>query len=543
MNVLAIIPARGGSKGIPRKNVRLLAGHPLIWYAVENAKKCPLITEVVVTSDDEEILGICGSYGVRCIRRNSELAADNVTLDAVVYDAVVRAEREIGKTYDVVVTLQATSPLLRLDTLTAALERFWAGEGDSLISVVNKPRLSWGKDERGYFPNYRERLNRQQLPPQYLETGSFLISRRECVTPSSRLGKKVTVFEVSDDEAVDIDAAIDWNVCQFILERKKIVFRVDGFRERGLGHIYHCLTLAYNMTGHQFMFVTRREHAEGAEKIRASFMPLTEIGSDADFFTFLDAWKPDIVVHDCLDTAEEYMKELKRHCAKIVTIEDLGIGARYADIVVNALYHDENPQNNYYFGYKYVCLREEFQISTVDPFREKVRNVLVLFGGTDPCNLTHKIYNLALDYNALEEPVNFHFILGSGYWHEGIVTREDRLITVAKDVKNISDAMRQADMAFTSQGRTVFELACMGVPSIVLAQNEREQLHTFAQMENGFLNLGLGKDLTRDTVELAFRWLLRSPQMRREMRELMLRRDVKRGLRRVVDLILSDDMK
>lgn len=127
--VLAVTPARGGSKGIPRKNVRLMNGKPLIYYAIHNAKNCPSIDDVVVSSDDEEILKIASS-------------------------------------------------------------------DDTYISVVNKPHLFWTKKDDCYVPNYEKRLNRQQLPPNYLETGAFLITRRECMEINSRIGKKVSVYEM-----------------------------------------------------------------------------------------------------------------------------------------------------------------------------------------------------------------------------------------------------------------------------------------------------------------------------------------------------------
>lgn len=95
--VLAIIPARGGSKGIPRKNVRLMHGKPLIYYSIQNALSCSYIDDVVVSSDDEEILSIAAMYGAKAMNRDSALAQDAVTLDPVIYDAVLRMEQETGK--------------------------------------------------------------------------------------------------------------------------------------------------------------------------------------------------------------------------------------------------------------------------------------------------------------------------------------------------------------------------------------------------------------------------------------------------------------
>ena len=110
MNILAVIPARGGSKGIPRKNMRLMYGKPLIAYAIENAIACDQISHVVVSSDSEEILAFARQYDdVLVVNRDSVLARDAVTLDPVIFDATDRAEKHWGLRFDAVVTLQPTS--------------------------------------------------------------------------------------------------------------------------------------------------------------------------------------------------------------------------------------------------------------------------------------------------------------------------------------------------------------------------------------------------------------------------------------------------
>lgn len=543
MKILAVIPARGGSKGIPRKNVRLMNGKPLIAYSIQNAKACRLINDVVVTTDDEEIMGISKLHETPFIRRGEDLADDRITLDPVVFDAVQKMEEKTGSRYDIVITLQPTSPLLKSTTLTKAIESFLGNDKDSYISAVNRAHLTWSRNGNNYEPNYEKRVNRQQLPPVYFETGAFFISQRKCIQPESRLGENVSVFEVPEEEAIDIDTLHDWVICEQALKKKRIVFRTDGHRALGMGHIFHCLTLAYNLTGHDVMFVLDAKYREGLEKIASRHMPYTLVGSDEEFFSFLERWQADIIVNDCLDTDSEYMLKLKSLAGRVVTIEDLGSGAEHADAIVNALYQEEKPAENVYSGERYVCLRDEFLINQPKEFSEDVKNVLVLFGGTDPSGLTEKIYRLAIELNKSYPEIRFTFITGGGYDNEkhGIRTIEEKNIRVMNNLTRLSDHMREADLAFTSQGRTVFELASLGVPSIVLAQNEREQLHTFAQMHNGFMNLGLGKDVSPETIESTFKWLVDTKQIRSEMRELMLRHDLKKGINRVVDIILKGD--
>ena len=113
-------------------------------------------------------------------------------------------------------------------------------------------------------------------------------------------------------------------------------------------------------------------------------------------------------------------------------------------------------------------------------------------------------------------------------------------ITVSTDVSRVSDHMRNADIAFCSQGRTTYELASMGVPAIVIAQNERELLHSFAQMDNGFINLGLGSRVSDEDILSTFEWLVKARTVRKEMRDLMLRNDLASGAHRVRQIILGD---
>lgn len=537
--VLAVIPARGGSKGIPRKNVRLMNGKPLIYYSIMNALNCPYIDDVVVSSDDEEILSIASLYGVKTLNRESALAQDAVTLDPVIYDAVLRTEAETGQEYSIVITLQATSPLLSTNTLSNALKSFLESDFDTYISGVNKPHLSWTICDGICVPNYKKRLNRQQLPPNLLETGAFLITRRECMNENGRIGTKVSIYETPEAEAVDIDSYTDWTVCEQELSRKHIIFRVDGHKELGMGHIYRCLTLSYNLTGHDVLFVTNSSYKDGLKKLLDSHMKVKTITDNNDFYKLIENIKPDVIVNDCLNTTAEYILELKKHCSRVITLEDIGDGADFADVAINALYEDLSKGSNYYWGEKYVCLKDEFIIASPVKFNNNVTNVSVMFGGSDPGNYTSRIYAMAKTISSVYPNIHFQFILGAGYTDSRTLTETDT-ITILKDVKRMSSALSKTDLAFTSQGRTVYELASLGIPAIVLAQNNRETKHTFAQMNNGFLNLGLGYNVSDETIEKTFRFLVDTPQIRREMRDLMLKHNLKKGIERVIQLILQD---
>lgn len=542
MGILALIPARGGSKGIPKKNLRLMNGKPLIAYAIENAKKSKYIRDVFVTTDSKEIEEVSKVYGAAVIKRDNELSSDLVTLDPVIYHAMLKAEKETGKFYDAVITLQPTSPLLNVETLDSAIEYFISGNFETVISVVNKPHLAWGVKDSELVPLYSERKNRQELPPQYLETGAFVISKRNVVVPESRIGSKTSVYEISEVESIDIDDRNDWLLAETLLKRKKIIFRVEGHLKLGLGHIYNCLTLAFSMMEHDVLLVISKNSREGIEKIKASNLPYRIIESDADIDALINEFKPDIWVNDCLDTDEKYIRHLKSIIPRVISIEDLGSGIKEADAVINALY-DDVQQTNVYSGWEYVCLRDEFQIESPNIFNQEVRKVLIMFGGTDPANLNKTLYEIILKITDKYKNIKFEFITGLGYKNKenGVVTREEKNIFVYPDVPRVTKYMREADLAITSHGRTIFELAAMRIPAIVLSQNEREQTHFFAQMENGFLNLGVGAKVDSVLIENTLEWLVSTAIVRKNMYEIMGKYDLRKGLKRVKNIILGED--
>ncbi|MCR4591343.1 MAG: UDP-2,4-diacetamido-2,4,6-trideoxy-beta-L-altropyranose hydrolase [Lachnospiraceae bacterium] len=544
MKILVIIPARGGSKRIPRKNVRLMNGRPLIMYSVANALslKKDMDVDLAVSTDDEELSGIAADHGAEIVMRGEALSGDSVTLDPVIYDALVKMEERHEKHYDTVITMQATSPTLSRETLMKAIEYFEEGGFDTVISVVNRPHLSWTKKDGRIVKNYEERLNSQFLPPNYLETGAFLITKRECVNEKGRIGENVSVFETDPEEAVDIDTYADWIEAEAILKRKRVLFRAVGQRKLGMGHIYRCLSLAYKLIGHEVLFVTDSESEMGIEKLKSAFFPYEVIKDNDSYEKVLEEWKPDIVVNDILDTDEETVRLERRYAKRIVNFEDVGPGAYLADAVINALYenHPDKP-GNVYEGSDYFFIRDEFLEENPKEFSAECRNVMIMFGGADPSDLTGRLYKICGELHDITPETQFHFITGFAYEKKELMKDiPEKNIFVHNDVKRVSLYMKKADLAVTSQGRTIYELASMGVPAIVLAQNEREAQHVFAGIQNGFINLGLGSRTDDKTVIQTMRWLIETPNVRKEMRNIELTNEFRMGQKRVIDIILKE---
>jgi CMP-N-acetylneuraminic acid synthetase/spore coat polysaccharide biosynthesis predicted glycosyltransferase SpsG len=539
--IIAVIPARGGSKGIPRKNVRFMAGKPLIAYSIENALASSYIDEVVVSTDDDEILHVAETFGAEVTKRPDHLAEDDVPLDPVINHAVMAKEENTD--YQIVITLQPTSPLLKSITIDKAIKEFADSNCDTLLSVVDERHLTWTKQNGEYIPNYDERKNRQFLPPNYLETGGILIAKRSCVNKNSRFGDKINLIEVPKEESIDIDTKMDWWVAEKLLEIKKILIRVDGYKRIGLGHIYRTLLLANRLVDHDFIFVSNAEYKLGINMIKDHNYDIKTFNDFDEYEEIIKEYNPDIVINDILDTENNYIQYLKENNIFVVNFEDMGSGAKSADIVINALYDEKYPLENHYWGKDYYCLREEFQLVPKKEIDKEIKDILITFGGTDSHNYTERLINILKDSSVDLQKVKINIVLGLGYENknklEDLVENINLDISIMQNIKNISKYMYQADLVFTSAGRTIYELASIGTPTIVLAQNNRELRHRFANSENGIVNLGLGYEVTDREIKETFENIVNDYELRKRCNKLMLKNDLRSGVDNVLKVIFE----
>jgi spore coat polysaccharide biosynthesis predicted glycosyltransferase SpsG len=229
------------------------------------------------------------------------------------------------------------------------------------------------------------------------------------------------------------------------------------------------------------------------------------------------------------------MEKIKKLNVKVVNFEDLGEGAKKADLVINAIYPEKQVLKNHYFGHDYFILRDEFIYSGQKEVKKEVKNILITFGGVDPNNYTKKVIEVIYEY-CFSHSISITVIAGFGY-HKYDTLKKFKNITILENVTNISTYMLEADLIFTSAGRTTYEIASIGTPAIVLAQNKRELTHFFASSEFGFLNLGLGYDLDSKELFANFMELVNSYENRKYMSELMKKTELKNGRKRVIKLI------
>lgn len=214
MTTVALVPARGGSKGIPRKNLRLIGGRPLIAWSISQALACSAIDQVVVSTEDLEIAAIASEAGATVpFMRPPELAGDETTTEAVMLHAV-EALASSGVSVDRVVLLQPTSPVRRVDTIERAVLELDRTRADSVVSVVEVHPFVWRAGEF-FEPQYDpvQRPRRQDIPDDqrlYIENGSIYVTSVVALLESRcRISGQVAGFPMSREESIDIDDEID----------------------------------------------------------------------------------------------------------------------------------------------------------------------------------------------------------------------------------------------------------------------------------------------------------------------------------------------
>lgn len=227
MRVLGLIPARGGSKGVPRKNTRPLGGKPLLQWTAESALASRMLSAVVLSTEDEVIASVGRTCGLTVrFRRPVELAADDTpTLDVVQH--AIRSLDELGDRFDAVCLLQPTTPFRKTSEIDACVELFVASDADAVVSVGRVPpeynphwvyfrgpdgslRLSTGESE----PLAR----RQLLPPAFHRDGSLYVTRRHVIMDMNSLyGTRVLAFEETGN-AINIDSPADWDRAEAMVQ-------------------------------------------------------------------------------------------------------------------------------------------------------------------------------------------------------------------------------------------------------------------------------------------------------------------------------------
>ena len=223
-HVVAIIPARGGSVGIPKKNLMPLCGKPLLGWTIDHALNTAEINQVYVSTDDVAISDYAVSRGVQVVKRPTDISGGDANSESAIQHVLTDIKSSSNCDPDFVVFLQATSPLRRNNDIGVAIDLFRSEKADSLFSSSIAADLTiWNKNDSGWESinfDYKNRKPRQATPIQFVENGSIYIFRPELLTQTgNRLGGKIESYVMAPWQIHEIDVKEDFELVEYYMEK------------------------------------------------------------------------------------------------------------------------------------------------------------------------------------------------------------------------------------------------------------------------------------------------------------------------------------
>jgi len=518
-NALLVIPAIKKNAVIPDQLIKKLNGLTLIQRAINTAKE--ITNNILIITDSEEISLIAK-------RNKVEFYFDSKLL--INSSDILEKTKEIIKNrQNNIILYRANTPLVNSAIIKEAYQEFLLDSTSILTSVKNLDKQLF---------KYSDHSLVSVENSYFKELKSFYIFDNADNSPIYK------PYVIDEEYSIEIENYQDWWICEKILQRQRIVFNVIGSLEIGMGHIYHSLALAHEITDHEIIFVCDEQYEIAVEKI--ALMDYKVISTSDTTQTIINL-KPDLVINDVLDTDSAYMQTLKQNDIKVVNFEDLGDATKYADLVINELYDvPQKEGDNFLWGYKYLALRDEFENAIPHTFEENVDAVLVTFGGTDQNNLTLVTLKSIIDL-ASQHNIKIYIVCGAGYLFKDELNRyleqhSYKNIELTYNIVVISQIMEQTQIAFSSNGRTVYELADMNIPTVIISHHAREDSHTFVSLKKGFINLGVyDKDKTFDLINNKFEKLVLDSDYRKllflNISKYSFRNNKKKVVKKILELI------
>lgn len=534
----AVIPARAGSKGVPKKNIRMLGGLPVFAWSVRAAQEAQRIDRVVVSTDDIAIINWCELNDVEYSVRDHRLADDVTPLSHVAKDLVEKLNLDGS-----IIILQPTSPFRSAKSIDSAITEMLDRDCQSLMSVVRENHLMWKElSDHKFEPLFKERVNRQFAQyPVLKETGAIQISSVEnLLSTGTMISPNHHLFEIATSESEDIDTWADFMSAQNKVNSGLVIFRIIADRLVGSGHLFHSLRIAEELLNHKCKFLLKDCDDFAAEMIsEAGYEAVKETDLRANIEQLIQGFanSSTVVVNDVLDTEKNDLLVQHSLGARVVCMEDLGAGPDWADVTINALYSPTQARGKVLSGIKWAPVRHEFDFVNTGIIPEIPKRILITFGGTDPNNLSSRIS--ALLVGCIAENIEVQVVLGPG---SSIQKFSDR-VQVLKSVKNMASLMASADLIITSAGRTVVEAAIVGTPIVVLAQNAREATHSHIGLDDGVIFLGIGPLVDDSHIKAVISRLLEDFNLRSELSDRLRKGVDTKGAHRIARILenLIDD--
>ncbi len=548
--VVAIVPARGGYDEVPYMNIKKLGPIPLVAHTLQEAVKSRYIDRVVVSTDDEKVAAVAREYGAEVpFLRNAELVTVPL-IKPVIADAVQFVETEEKEKYDLVVMLQATSPFRAAQQIDEALDKLVSEEFDSVVSVREEKALMWRLVDGELKQAFGKAGRREDMEPLLREDGAIWAMRRQVLDSSERMGARVGYVLMDQQSSFTVHDIYDFWVAEKLVRLPRIVFRADGGAEIGMGHVYRSLAIAdelCSISSADVQFLMSADHPEGVKRVSsAGYMVrvLSDGGVDA-IVEAIQEYSPNIVVNDRPFLEKDYLEALARLGASTVnlvdTLEDIEKPAEITSMIIATMRIDQLELEDYYAGPEFAILRESFA-GRAKPVRADARQVVISFGGSDPQGLTLKVLRSldALTRTRLELGVKA--VLGPAFSYgqelRELLPKLHYQPILLENVEHMAEILSEADLIFCAGGMTVYEIAALRVPGIVMCQNAREVRRMEHFSRSGSVeHLGLGTEVEEKRITQVAEALLANETRRRRMSEAGRKLVDARGAKRVAEVV------
>lgn len=259
---LVIIPARGGSKGIPHKNVQLLAGKPLIAHSIEQARRSRFVNRVITSTDDTKIAGISKQYGAEVIWRPAEISGDTASSESALLHVLEYLKFTEGYEPAITTFLQCTSPLTLAEDIDGTIQALLEKDADSCLAVTPFHYFLWKQDKSGDVVGINHdkhvRPLRQEREPQYLETGAIYVLRTSgFIQAGHRFFGKTAMYVIPPERRLEIDDPVDFEIAEVLIRKQE-----DQQKDRRLPETISALILDFDgvfTDNHVIVFQDGRE--------------------------------------------------------------------------------------------------------------------------------------------------------------------------------------------------------------------------------------------------------------------------------------------
>tara|TARA_B110000211_G_scaffold235019_1_gene308520 strand:- start:8470 stop:10176 length:1707 start_codon:yes stop_codon:yes gene_type:complete len=559
--ICIIVQARLSSTRIPKKMIKPFSNTTLLDITLNRLTQSTLIpkNDIYISLYENKLKEIAKKYDVTIFDRSQESAETN-------NDMVKMFEWWNKLPYEYYIIVSACHPFLSIKTIDAFYKKFQSTSSRGLFGVVKRKNYFWNNKLEFItpWPENQTTFNTKVVEETYEAAHCLYGGKMKDIGNYIYMGdfsKKndIELFTIHDEfECSDIDYPWQFDICESYYDKymviKHIVINVIGNNKQGTGHIYRMLRLTNACTSSRnyikkydkltYTFIIESNQFLAEKILINNNVSYKKYDSKKQMYQILDAIKPDIIINDCLNTDMVDINSLQKYTKKIINFEDYGSGARSADFVINSFYNSHVICGNQVkYGLEYTLLSPLLSSYSFNTLCHTPKKLLLTFGGSDPTNITKFILDMLIKHKIYER-LDILVILGLGY------TRVDEIKSLTNTYENISISvdeqdmigkMKDTDLAISSCGSAMFELAYFTVPTISIAHHEREMLHTKLCENNSIIHLGIKNNVNEKDVIQNLEQLINNVQLRIDMKKNMekMHHIIKHSYKNVFDLIFN----